>query len=511
MPEAVPASPASRSLSAMVITIACLTTIGLLVRVIELGRSFVFDEWVVIQFSRLSWPDFWHYLRFENTPPLFFLLERWWASVAPQTETWLRLLPLVAGTASIPLFFFVVRKLLPPRASLFATTLFTFSAANILESRDLRAYSLTVLFALCYLLFLCRWRTTYRRVDLTLATAAGWLGLMSHLEFGLLLVAAQIAFWLDREARTRWRDWLLATLGLGLAALPWFFYVLRDHTSFVTEPVWMVNLSPTRLTLIGTAMLSLFAGDAIYLAAVGTALIIFWLYVARGPKLRFTGTPVFVLRIFLSLLFIALAVGLLLNVDAPKYYLVPYLSLYTLIAYRWQQTREHRVSTIFAFALIVLLAYQAIGALRGTSGPWRELTQQYLPSIVGADDLVLVHPFPDAESIRYYDRQALRVEGLLPDRFRSDDHFADVLKYNFQKVVNDETVADLALLTATEQRIWFVSAMRMDNNVFSSKLPLAWFQDHGWIAELKAVNRDGSPLVTLLTRPATAAPTAIGR
>lgn len=92
---------------------------GLVLRVVDAGTRINEDEgysWLVATapsagafLSRLA--------RFENTPPLFYVLL---VPLPLDSEVWLRLPSILAGVASIPVLYAIVRPLLGVRAALLA-------------------------------------------------------------------------------------------------------------------------------------------------------------------------------------------------------------------------------------------------------------------------------------------------------------------------------------------------------------------------------------------------------
>ncbi len=99
------------------VLLAIIVLAGLGLRLVDAGTRINTDEgysWLVA--SAPSAGSFLNRLaRFENTPPLFYLLL---APLPLNSEFWLRLPSIVAGTLSIPVLYVLVRPLLGLRAAL---------------------------------------------------------------------------------------------------------------------------------------------------------------------------------------------------------------------------------------------------------------------------------------------------------------------------------------------------------------------------------------------------------
>src|SRR6476660_2666893 len=85
--------------------------------------------------------------QFANPRPLGYLLNYFVVRpFIPLDEFGLRLIPALAGTLAIPAIFFLGRRLVGPRAALFAALLVTLNPTQILYSQLARYWSLVFLF-----------------------------------------------------------------------------------------------------------------------------------------------------------------------------------------------------------------------------------------------------------------------------------------------------------------------------------------------------------------------------
>lgn len=161
--------------------------------------------------------------RYENTPPLFYLL----LSPLPLTsELWLRLPSLVASVLAIPVLYAIVRPLLGVRAALLATLGVAVAPFMVSYSDYSRGFMVAGLGLLLALLAAQRLASGGRRRWWWLFAAAGAGALYSEYYAALYLAAMLVALLaLGRPARR-------ATLAFGslpfVAFLPWLPQVVRS-------------------------------------------------------------------------------------------------------------------------------------------------------------------------------------------------------------------------------------------------------------------------------------------
>jgi len=133
-----------------------LIIIGLLLRINTylVNRSLWVDEAVrALNVLDKNIPDFLKDLEYGDTAPFGFLTsEKLTINLFGNSEYSLRLLPLLAGLASVFLFYQLCKKFLNPLALFFAVGLFSFSRPLIYYSSEVRQYSLDL--AICLILFL---------------------------------------------------------------------------------------------------------------------------------------------------------------------------------------------------------------------------------------------------------------------------------------------------------------------------------------------------------------------
>jgi Dolichyl-phosphate-mannose-protein mannosyltransferase len=177
------------------------------------AQSLWYDEWLTTEATSGGLGDVVrHAATREGIPPPFFLLMWGWVRIFGDSEAALRTVSALAGVATIPVAYAIVREIgQPRRAARAAALLVAVSPALVWYSQEARPYSLLALFgALTVLTFLRVWRaaSTARRNDLLLWGLACAAALAVHY-FAVFLVVAEAAA-LFATGRLPWRRVALA-------------------------------------------------------------------------------------------------------------------------------------------------------------------------------------------------------------------------------------------------------------------------------------------------------------
>jgi uncharacterized membrane protein len=228
--------------------------VALVLRLYHLGyQSFWLDEvYTAIESDpRIRDHDLLFYLKYvEQQPPLFFLLERFAIWLFGNNEASLRLIPALAGTASVWAMYLLGKEIKGPRLGLFAAALMAINFFGISYSQEARPYTLVLLFSILSWVALLRFLKT---VDLrSCLQYAGITLLMLHTNyFGLFVVLGQIIvsaiLWLtDEPQKKKWfRLWALSGLiiAIGFAPLiPLFRNVAHIDKFWADKPAESVGI-----------------------------------------------------------------------------------------------------------------------------------------------------------------------------------------------------------------------------------------------------------------------------
>ncbi|MDX6696651.1 MAG: mannosyltransferase [Solirubrobacteraceae bacterium] len=257
----------------------------------------------------------------EATPPLYFALLWVWSKVFGQGEVGLRSLSALAGTATIPVAYWIGRDLVSRRAGMVAAALVAFDPMLVWYSQEARAYALLVLLAALSLWFFARALREPRPRDLAAWGIASALALATHYVAGFLILPE--AVWLLLRLPGARRAVALAAAPVavtGLALAP----LARDQTSGPNDPSWIGNIPlDLRLGQVVHELLTAHVGlvnVAVRVApprgyGVAAALLViagFWALAARGEPAERHGAGV-ALGVAGLVLAVPLAIALVRN------------------------------------------------------------------------------------------------------------------------------------------------------------------------------------------------------
>lgn len=184
--------------------------------------GFRIDEGFTMTYARQPWRGVLGLDGFYSPhSPLFFALAKL-ADVFVREEVASRTVAAVAGTATIPVLYALVARLLDRRAAAAAGLLVVLSPLHIQFSRDGRMYAPVVLLVITsYLALLAHWQTPRRRWATLYAASLGLAVYVDYSAAFALAPQAVLLVWLGRHNLRRMR-WIVIAGLVGVAAyLPW--------------------------------------------------------------------------------------------------------------------------------------------------------------------------------------------------------------------------------------------------------------------------------------------------
>jgi hypothetical protein len=234
-----------------------LMCVGAIFRLAEyfFNRSLWLDEsFLALNILDHSIADLSHTLDFAQGAPLGFLITvKLFVLGFGKSELVLRLLPLVCGLASLPLFYFVACRTSSKAAAVIGLVLFACSDSLIYYSADLKQYECDVVAALIlFVLAIPAATMTVRRFLIVLLVGAGliWFSHASLFVLGAILCVRSVEFLRDGH----WRNWRVMGLALFLSvgALT-AFYVFSYRNLGIVASAATSTPSASRSTFVSTA------------------------------------------------------------------------------------------------------------------------------------------------------------------------------------------------------------------------------------------------------------------
>jgi 4-amino-4-deoxy-L-arabinose transferase-like glycosyltransferase len=213
--------------------ISALTLLGIALRLPALGDSLFGDElssyFVVTGRSLAGTLHLLNGKAIELNPPLYFLLAWTSEKLAGESQESLRLVSLLAGTASIPLTFVLGRLTVGRRPGLVATALVTLSPFLIFFSAEARAYALLMVMLLLSTIGLLQALRTGRLRWWGLYAVCSCGAMYTHYTSIFLLIGQfGWAFWTHPRAR---RALVGANAVAAAAFAPWLPYLINTTHS----------------------------------------------------------------------------------------------------------------------------------------------------------------------------------------------------------------------------------------------------------------------------------------
>jgi len=196
-------------------------------------KSLWIDEIHTFNDSRDSLKDQLKYYKENPTnlhPPLFYILTHLFYPF-PKPERDLRIIPLIFGTLSIPMIYFLSRSF-SPTIALPCTLCLIFMAYHIYFSQDGRMYSLIMVLGMMGLYFFIKHLKTSKKGYLFLVAVCFAILLHTNYSSILFIAVAQI-LWFYRTDETQKRPAFTSFLILNgitlLLCIPWIFYIVFNY------------------------------------------------------------------------------------------------------------------------------------------------------------------------------------------------------------------------------------------------------------------------------------------
>ena len=175
------------------------------------AKTFWFDEGVSVGIARLDGYDFARILwRREANMSLYYLLLRGWLRLG-ESEAFVRSLSIVFALATIPVLYFLGRRLFGARAGLIAALLLAVHAYHVRYSQEARSYSLMVLLCAGSSLFFLQSLELPSRRNRIAAIVLSSAAVYAHFYSGLLILAQWLSLLflegqsIPKQMRRDWR------------------------------------------------------------------------------------------------------------------------------------------------------------------------------------------------------------------------------------------------------------------------------------------------------------------
>ncbi len=466
------------------------------------GKELWYSERFVQVIGALSWREMFSLLKFENNPPLWFIVARAWQSIAGASETHARLLTLFITMCFFAVLWWCTRAMTDTQAARRTVLLASVAGFVVLQSVEYRMYSLVMLCSTIALF--CAWQYSQRpdRRYLIGLVATSVLGF--HMHYTYAIVIAFTWAWVFLTQRTRWRAGIIG-VGATIAGMaPWFMIslwpILSDLGSNLSvqqrsAPWWSLVLLPfhTYVPRVFQEALWLF----ILRVAVSAAVLACIVRALRSADMQRRKCAWYLV------LFVACCIvfSSVLRLTLDKYAAAAVPAVLMLVGIGIGIPRLRRAFRVTMMMVViagsVIVSFQLVRTPNSTYRAAAEIVEQGEQ----AGDRLIVVPFNDDIAVRPYYRGSLAVTGFFPAKDPGTVTLQDNIRNNFKSVVTADTIGRLEEYVGDAQGVWLFYDIPMSPGFWNGHLIDAWFKRNGFVSVVyRSVFRNVPPLLVHYSR-----------
>ncbi|MBI5405045.1 MAG: glycosyltransferase family 39 protein [Candidatus Kerfeldbacteria bacterium] len=447
------------------------------------GKELWFDERFVQVVASQSFPDMFGLLKFENNPPLTFLVTKIWMGMVGSSPLALRASTLLPTLATLVVVQQLVRSMAGRRVASLAVILTAVSGQVIIQSQELRMYPWVMLWSAIALLI--AWQLIHggRAALVVWLVAVYILGLYTHYTFGFMVAAT--AAWVMFQRRDLWKTVAIGLIVTGLCFAPWLWYSVWAKLTDLSANVGIQRIAASRPAALllpfqfiippplqdhfGWLIVRLAGGVGIVVGLVG--------FIARVRDRAQFGR-----RLLLATSLVAL-VGLVgAGIVVAKYASILIVPIVIMVAWGL-------IDLPFSNRIRLVV----VGVLIGAAGllSWQQARMPYVTYAAAADiveqaerpgDVVLVYPFNDTIAVKPEYQGNLPVRGFFPLKSPAEVGLPDIIRYNFRVTLTPDNIGRLSDYVDGAARVWFFFDVPPSAGYWHGDLIAEWFRSHGYTA-----------------------------
>jgi hypothetical protein len=261
-----------------------------LLRIWGLGsQSFWYDEWLTAQSADGSLGNLYRYVTEQaGIPPTFFAMEWVWAQVFGVSEASLRVLPMLAGVATVPIAALAATTWGASRSGTrLVAVLVATNPMLVWYSQEARPYSFVALLTAATLIPLRRWLDGGRRIDLGLWALLGALTVAFHYYAIFVVLLEALSLLLRRRPGRHDLPALAPAAVVSVALLPFALAQVgrRENHSWIGDWELALRLRELRSSALTGPGVS---GGPLLAVATVAAIVLLGTMVAgaRQPRVR---------------------------------------------------------------------------------------------------------------------------------------------------------------------------------------------------------------------------------
>jgi len=411
------------------------------------------------------------------SPPLYYFLLHFWERVFG-SDWGLRFFSVVWGLVTIPLLYWVGRKVFDADVALLAALTAALSPHHIVMSRTVRMYTILPLASLLAMYFVHRFVAAPADIEHTRARRIAWLGIIFSFAFVLYTHSVGAFFILSvncffawemiwhKEARQLFWHWTMAQLCVALLYAPWMPVIFKQlHSQGAVMGPWLPRQSrlSNALRLFNELVGLAWPGGRpwlwIAICVLGTFTVKFRRTLVAF-YLRFSTSLNLILFCFIGpILLAALATPRTIGTIPSYVTLVAFPAMCYLVARGVNAVRPRVLSLLLLLGLsIVWMQTVSVTYVRRTSN-LREIAS-YVAGHIGSKDVIVIAPDYLASTFNYY-YEGPQTQVAFPSTFGRVQEitwvgWADHWKNAAQSI--EPTLQYLATELREGTRLWFIAS-----------------------------------------------------
>src|SRR5712692_1303216 len=222
--------------------LSAITVLAALLRIYSLtSKSLWMDEGFSIFMGQTNTANFIHFVRGgEMNMVLYYGLLRGWMHFG-NSEFFIKLLSVIPSLATVPVIYFLGRRLFDRRLALIAALLLAVHPAHIAYAQEVRGYALAVFLISLSSLFFLRTLEQPSGKNWVAHAALTVLAIYAHMFAALVALAHWTAYFVAARRTLRWSTMLKIAFALALPLAPMMIFVVTKHSGvakWIERPTW---------------------------------------------------------------------------------------------------------------------------------------------------------------------------------------------------------------------------------------------------------------------------------
>jgi uncharacterized membrane protein len=471
-----------------ILILALIIIIAAIIRLVALFNfgTFCFDDMFSIHFSQMDLGEMLYYLKDEVHPPLYYIILHFWLKIFPANEISSRLPALIFSLTSIPLLYYLVKKLLNKWIAILSCLFFTFSYFQIFCATQVRMYSLLEMLGISSLLLFWLIFIEHKKKLSWLFLAVNLLMVFTHLG-SVFALATQwlwllILIWQKKIEKKEIKKFVFTQILTLFPFLLWLILLFLPKLPEIIQQGWYFKKDFKSSWVYGIYdFFFVMAKSYMFRIISGFLIFVSPFIVALWPDKEISSNKINPNWFLFSWILPAAFVSLISGVSYTRIFVAGYLGLYVILAYFFYLLYKNN-EKIFIVAIAVWITLNFLNLkqnLNQNINRW-DLTSQWIVENQKPQDKIItllnyILPF------EYYYTGNTPYEEFYPLEDSLNENQRLVRK-NWQVMLDEKNINKLKESAAGFERIIIVGET-YPNQSYKNTLINKWFAENGWQQE----------------------------